>query len=151
MTPFLLLISSSSLHQRQRIFLDSCITNWYSLCTCCYCILRDFVYSVEPLNTGNVKTRHFVLYREVVLSFEFIMYYSMIDFGPQFVGCLWRSFFPLLRLSIIKQNNIIKSSFYRRWSEENVLGYHGNIPWMFGYHGDVSSLSQLAPPHSLKG
>ena len=51
-------------------------------------------------------------------------------------------FFPLLRVSIIKQNNIIKLSFLQKME----LGYHGNIPWMFGYHGDVSGLSLLAPP-----
>ena len=29
-----------------------------------------FVYTVEPPNNGHVGTRHFVLYREVVLSSE---------------------------------------------------------------------------------
>ena len=36
-----------------------------------FLLLRDIIMNtVEPLNNGHVGTRHFVLYREVVLSSE---------------------------------------------------------------------------------
>ena len=55
--------------------------SFYTCVVCLFvhlCFWMDFLsllyrlvcYTVEPLNNGYVGTRHFVLYREVVLSSE---------------------------------------------------------------------------------
>ena len=41
-------------------------------------------YTVEPLNNGHIGTRHFVLYREVVLSLEIKMYIIIFLVRPLF-------------------------------------------------------------------
>jgi hypothetical protein len=58
------------------------------------CSFTVCLYTVEPLNNGHVGTRHFVLYREVVLSSEVTnVLYRKVNVLDLKVCPLYRGFF----------------------------------------------------------
>ena len=89
---------------------------------------------MEPLSNGHVGTRHFVLYREVVLSSEVRnVLYRKVELWDLKVCPLWRGFFSIV--------SFIRSVLYRRLH----CNTSGKKSFLYEYVG----MSPRIPRHKL--